>query len=99
MRLRNKIAIVTGGSSGIGKASSILFAKEGAKIIVADINDKAGEDVARMIKEKSGEATFVHCDVTKENQARDLISKAVEKYSRLDVLYNNAGIGMVKLLP
>jgi len=98
MRL-NKIAIVTGGSSGIGRASSILFAKEGAKVIVSDINDKAGEDVVKTIKGNGGEAFFVRCDITKEDQTRNLITKAVEKYGRLDVLYNNAGIGMVKLLP
>lgn len=99
MRLKNKIAIVTGGSSGIGRASSILFAKEGAKVVVADINDKTGEDVVKTINMNSGEATYVHCDVTKEDQAKNLITKTVEKYGRLDVLYNNAGIGMVKLLP
>ncbi len=99
MRLENKIAIVTGGSSGIGRASSILFAKEGAKVVVTDINDKAGEDVVKTIKSNGREGIFVHCDVTKEDQAKNLIAKAVEKYGRLDVLYNNAGIGMVKLLP
>jgi len=99
MRLKNKIAIVTGGSSGIGRASSMLFAKEGAKVVVADINDKTGEDVVKTINMNSGEATYVHCDVTKEDQAKNLITKTVEKYGRLDVLYNNAGIGMVKLLP
>ena len=99
MRLENKIAIVTGGSSGIGRASCVLFAKEGAKVVVTDINDKAGEGVVKTIKSNGGEGIFVHCDVTKEDQTRNLIAKAVEKYGRLDVLYNNAGIGMVKLLP
>ena len=99
MRLKNKIAIVTGGASGIGKASSILFAKEGARVVVADISDSAGEEVVKAIKENGGEATFVHCDVTREEQAKNLVVKATEKYGRLDVLYNNAGIGMVKLLP
>ncbi len=99
MRLKNKTAIVTGGSSGIGKASSILFAREGAKVVVSDIADKAGVDVVKTIRENGGEATYVYCDVTKEEQARNLVAQTVEKYGRLDILYNNAGIGMVKLLP
>ena len=99
MRLKNKVAIITGGASGIGKASCILFAKEGAKVVVSDIVDKAGVDVAKMIRENGGEATYVYCDVTKEEQARNLIGQTVEKYGRVDILYNNAGMGMVKLLP
>ncbi len=86
-------------ASGIGKASSILFAKEGAKVVVSDIADKAGVDVVKKIKENGGEATYVYCDVTKEEQAKNLITQTVQRYGKLDILYNNAGIGMVKLLP
>jgi len=99
MRLKGKVAVVTGGGSGIGKASSILFAKEGAKVVVSDIADKSGEDVVKTIERDDGRAVYVHCDVTKEDQAKNLIEKRVESYGQLDVLYNNAGMGMVKLLP
>ena len=99
MRLKGKVAVVTGGSSGIGRASSILFAKEGAKVVVSDIVDKSGEDVVKAIERVGGDAIDVHCDVTKEDQAKNLIEKCVENYGQLDVLYNNAGMGMVKLLP
>jgi meso-butanediol dehydrogenase/(S,S)-butanediol dehydrogenase/diacetyl reductase len=99
MRLKDKIAVITGAGSGIGRASSILFAKEGATVVVSDIVDKSGEDVVKAIKDDGGKAVYVHCDVTKEDQAKNLIEEAVGKYGRLDVLYNNAGMGFVKLLP
>jgi NAD(P)-dependent dehydrogenase (short-subunit alcohol dehydrogenase family) len=99
MRLRDKVTIVTGGASGIGKASCILFAREGATVVVSDIQDGFGEDVVRAIRDNGGKGKFVHCDVTREDQARNLIVEAVKSYGRLDVLYNNAGMGMVKLLP
>jgi len=99
MRLRDKVTIVTGGASGIGRASCILFAREGATVVVSDIEDRSGEDVVRVIRDSGGKGMFVHCDVTKEDQANSLIAEAVKNYRRLDVLYNNAGMGMVKLLP
>jgi len=99
MRLKDKVAIITGGGSGIGRASCILFAREGATVVVSDLADKSGEDVAKVIKENGGKGTYMHCDVTREEQAKNLIGEVVEKYGRLDVLYNNAGMGMVKLLP
>jgi len=99
MRLKDKVAIITGGSSGIGRASCLLFAREGARVVVSDIMDESGEEVVRLIKNDGGRGTYVHCDVRKEDQAKSLIAEAVDRYGRLDVLYNNAGIGMVKLLP
>ena len=90
MRLKSKVAVVTGGGSGIGRASSILFAKEGATVVVSDIVDKSGEDVVKAMERDGGKAIYVHCDVTKEDQAKNLIEKCVENYGRLDVLYNNA---------
>lgn len=99
MRLKDKVAVVTGGGSGIGRASCILFAREGAKVVVSDVVDKSGEDVVRIIEDAGGKAVYVHCDVSKEDQAKNLIEEALREYGRLDVLYNNAGIGMVKLLP
>jgi NAD(P)-dependent dehydrogenase (short-subunit alcohol dehydrogenase family) len=99
MRLRDKVAIITGGASGIGRASCILFAREGATVVVSDIADKSGEDVLTLIKENGGKGIYVHCDVTREGEAKNLIERALENYGRIDVLYNNAGIGMAKLLP
>jgi NAD(P)-dependent dehydrogenase (short-subunit alcohol dehydrogenase family) len=99
MRLKEKVAVITGGASGIGRASSALFASEGATVVVSDIVDQSGEDVVRTIRDNGGQGNYVHCDVTKEEEAKNLIAQAVKKYGRLDVLYNNAGIGMVKLLP
>jgi len=99
LRLKEKVAAITGGGSGIGRASSILFVREGARVVVSDIVDGSGEEVVRAIERDGGKAIYVHCDVTKEDEAKNLIEKCVEKYGRLDVLYNNAGMGMVKLLP
>ena len=98
MRLKDKVAVITGGASGIGRATCLLFAKEGAMVVVSDIADKAGEEVVRSIKQNGGKGTYVHCDITKEEDAKNLVERAVKEYGRLDVLYNNAGIGMVKLL-
>ena len=100
LRLAGKVAIVTGGASGIGKASSILFTKEGARVVVVDMTDIAGDEVVRVIRDSEGEATYVRCDVTKDDNVRDLLSKTIEKYGRIDILYNNAGIsGPTKSLP
>ena len=99
MRLKGKVAVITGGASGIGRATCILFAKEGASVVVSDIADKAGEELLALIKQSGGKAAYVHCDITKEADAKNLIERAVKEYGRLDILYNNAGIGMVKSLP
>jgi NAD(P)-dependent dehydrogenase (short-subunit alcohol dehydrogenase family) len=88
----NKIVIVTGASSGIGRATAIAFAQEGAKVIVSDINDKEGEETVNMIKETKGEAFFIKCDVSKENEVKELVDKTIERHGRLDCAYNNAGI-------
>ncbi|MFC1871193.1 SDR family NAD(P)-dependent oxidoreductase [Chloroflexota bacterium] len=92
MRLANKVAIITGAGSGIGRASSIMFAKEGAKVVVADINDASGEETVATIKSSGGEAFFVHTDVSKASDAENLIKAANGKYGKIDVLFNNAGV-------
>jgi NAD(P)-dependent dehydrogenase (short-subunit alcohol dehydrogenase family) len=89
----DKVALVTGGASGIGRATALTFAREGAKLIIADLNKDGGHQSVHMITEQGGEATFVHVDVTQAQAVEALISKAVETYGRLDCAHNNAGIG------
>jgi 3-oxoacyl-[acyl-carrier protein] reductase len=92
MRLANKVAIITGAGSGLGRASAILFAKEGAKVVVADINDDSGKETVEYIKSSGGEAIFVHTDVSKASDAENLIKATMEKFGKIDILFNNAGI-------
>jgi 3-oxoacyl-[acyl-carrier protein] reductase len=95
MRLSGKVAIITGSGSGMGRASALLFAKEGAKVVVADIDGKAAEETADLIRKDGGEAVFVQTDVSKASEVAAMIQTAVNRYGRLDVLYNNAGFPMV----
>lgn len=92
MRLANKIAIITGAGSGIGKASAYLFAKEGAKLVVADINDTGGEETVAKIKERGHEAIYVHADVSKALDVEYIVKTSMEKFGRIDILFNNAGV-------
>jgi NAD(P)-dependent dehydrogenase (short-subunit alcohol dehydrogenase family) len=88
----NKVALVTGAGSGIGRAVAQTFAREGAKVVVADISTEGGEETVRLIKKDGGEAIFVKTDVAQEDQAEALVNKAVQTYGRLDCAHNNAGI-------
>jgi NAD(P)-dependent dehydrogenase (short-subunit alcohol dehydrogenase family) len=92
MRLKDKVAIVTGGAHGMGEAEARLFAAEGAKVIVADVLGGDAETVAANIRASGGEATAARIDVTSEAEWVGLIAKAVAAYGRLDILVNNAGI-------
>jgi len=92
-RLEDKVGLVTGGASGIGRATAMAFAREGAKVVLADLVVDAGEEVVRLINEAGGEAIFVKCDVSKTAEVEAMINKAVETYGRLDYAFNNAGIG------
>ena len=92
MRLANKVAIITGAGSGLGRASAILFTKEGAKVVVADINDAGGEEAVAAIESSGGEAIFVHTDVSKASDAKNLIKTAKEKFGKIDIIFNCAGI-------
>jgi len=91
-RLDNKVAIITGAGSGFGRATSILFAKEGAKVVVADWIAKGGEETVRMIKEDGGEAIFIKIDVSKTEDVRKMIKTTIDTYGKLDILHNNAGV-------
>jgi len=92
MKLKDKVVIATGGGSGIGKEIALLFAREGAKVMVADFVAEKGEDTARQIRESGGEATFVQADVSRAGDVENLVRQTVKKYGRLDILSNNAGI-------
>jgi NAD(P)-dependent dehydrogenase (short-subunit alcohol dehydrogenase family) len=87
-----KVAMVTGGSTGMGRATVLAFCKHGAKVVVADVNAKDGAETVRLVKEAKGEATFVKTDVSKAAEVQALINKVVETYGRLDYAHNNAGI-------
>ena len=91
--LQNKVAIVTGASSGIGRAIALAFAREGVKVVVGDVARDGGEETVRLIKEQGGEAIFVPCDVSQSAQVEALVKRAVETFGRLDFACNNAGIG------
>ncbi len=91
MRLENKVAIITGAGSGIGKETALLFAKEGAKVVVAEMNEKAGKETVEEIN-KNGEGFFVKLDVSNREQAKQMVKTTLEKYGKIDVLINNAGI-------
>ncbi len=92
MRLKDKVAIVTGGAHGMGEAEARLFAKEGAAVVIADLLEKEGEAVAADIRAGQGRAAFMKTDVTSEKTWIDLIAFAIATYGRLDILVNNAGI-------
>ena len=93
--LDGKVALVTGASSGIGRATAIVFAREGAKLVLDDIDVAGGEETVKLVKEAGGEAIFVRADVMNSTDVAALVSKAVESYGRLDCAFNNAGISGV----
>jgi len=92
MRLEGKVALITGAGGGIGGQAARLFAAEGAKVVVADVIDEAGEAVVGEIERAAGEAAYIHADVSNPTDAEAMIGFAVERFGSLDVLMNNAGI-------
>lgn len=91
--LKDKVAIITGSASGIGRATAILFAREGAKVVVSDINEIGGLEVVELIKKEGGDAIFVKADTSSAAQNEDLVESTIEKYGALHIAVNNAGIG------
>jgi NAD(P)-dependent dehydrogenase (short-subunit alcohol dehydrogenase family) len=92
MRLQGKVALITGAAHGMGETEAKMFAKEGAKVVVADVDDTEGQQVVAGIVEVGGEALFVHLDVTREADWRQAVDRTVTAFGRLDILVNNAGI-------
>jgi NAD(P)-dependent dehydrogenase (short-subunit alcohol dehydrogenase family) len=88
---KQKVAIVTGASSGIGRTTAVALAKEGIKVVIAARRNEEGEETLRLVKESGGDGTFVKTDVTDENSVKALVEKTVEVYGRLDYAFNNAG--------
>jgi len=95
LRLRGKIAIITGAGSGIGRATAILFAKEGSRVVVADADEQKGQETVNMIKRDGGEAILVRTDVSKSVDAKNLVEATLAKYGALNIVFNNAGINPV----
>lgn len=93
MEFTDKIILITGAGSGIGRLTAIAFAKEGGTVIVSDINEKGGQETVDQIAAFAGSSTFIPCDVSDPEQVQQLIALTVERYGRLDIAINNAGIG------
>ncbi len=92
MRLQDKVALITGAASGIGRETALLFAVEGAKILVVDVNDEGGKETVRRVKEQGGEAAYAHADVSRAADCEGMVRAAEDSFGRLDVMFNNAGI-------
>jgi NAD(P)-dependent dehydrogenase (short-subunit alcohol dehydrogenase family) len=92
MRLKNKVAIITGAGSGFGKEIAMTFAKEGAEIVAADINFKAAELVAKLINDTDGKCLPIQVDVSDEIQVKNMVQETINKFSKIDILINNAGL-------
>src|SRR5690606_23952477 len=92
-KLKNKVAIVTGAGSGIGRAVAIAYARQGANVVVSDINETGGNETIELIKKENGKATFFKADTSKPEDNEALVNFAVREFGRLDVACNNAGIG------
>src|SRR5947208_5436535 len=95
-RLQGKVAFITGAGSGIARAAARLFTQEGAKVVIAELKPELGRASEQGVREAGGEATFIETDVTKEASVKNAIQKTVERYGRLDVLYNCAGGSVVQ---
>ena len=92
MQLANKVAIITGGASGIGRATALLFASEGAEIVIADVNAKTGQEAATEIEKTGGRGCFESADITRAGDCRRVVDRTLREFGKIDILFNNAGI-------
>ncbi|NKE72498.1 glucose 1-dehydrogenase [Candidatus Manganitrophus noduliformans] len=92
MRLRDKVALITGAGSGIGREGALLFSSEGAGIVAVDVNDDAGKETVKQIESKGGKAIYVHADVSKGGDCNKMVAAAEQTFGKLNILFNNAGI-------
>ena len=93
-RLDGKVAIVTGSSRGIGEAIALRFAEEGATVVIADINENLSSQVVNKIKNNGSDSIFIHTDVSKEEDVKNVVASAIDKFGNLDILVNNAGVAV-----
>lgn len=98
MRLADKVTLITGSGSGIGRSSALLFAQEGASVIVNDLDTVKGNETVELIQQAGGTAQFIHADVTDPDSVQAMVNAALEAYGKIDVLFNNAGISGVGML-
>jgi NAD(P)-dependent dehydrogenase (short-subunit alcohol dehydrogenase family) len=91
--LKDQVAIITGAASGIGRAAALLYAQEGAKVVVSDVDEKQGNEVVDEIKKAGGEAMFFKADISSAEENQKLVNAAIKEYGKLDIAVNNAGIG------
>ena len=92
MRLQNKIAIITGAGSGIGRGIALAFVREGAKVVVADWSEEGGKETVKQVEKEKGEAIFVKTDVSKTADIEQMVKTCLDKFGQVDILVNNAGI-------
>lgn len=92
MRLKNKVALITGGASGIGKEAALLFAGEGARVVVVDVDPVGGEGVVRLVEKRGGKAVFCYADVSRDSDCAEMVRFAEKRFRKLNILFNNAGI-------
>lgn len=92
MRLENKVALITGGGGGIGRATAVRFAEEGAKIMVADINEEDAVQTVVAVRESGGEAESVRCDMTNPEEVENMVDRTMDAFGKIDIFFNNAGV-------
>jgi NAD(P)-dependent dehydrogenase (short-subunit alcohol dehydrogenase family) len=98
MRFKDKVVIVTGAAKGIGWGCAKIFSQEGAKVVVVDWDDENGQKTAAELRQGGGEAIFIHCDVSNEEQVKAMVDQTIQTFGHIDVLVNNAGVGVYKAL-
>src|SRR5215469_15999959 len=92
-KLEGKVAVITGAASGMGRATAVRFAREGAAVVVADLNSQAGEETIAELTAAGGNAVFQHTDVGSDQDLKALLDRALREFGRLDITFNNAGLG------